>query len=124
VIIPPSCIFSPGCWTHQEDFPGAAHGAETRYAFNTLGSLTRLGLSIGVFGNRLSASDYRYADMVSRYWVQFAKTGNPNGDGRPGWPRATAGNDLLLEFGQTAPVVRRNFRSRRQAFWNEHFDAG
>ena len=61
---------------------------------------------------------------VSRYWVQFAKTGNPNGDGRPGWPRATAGNDLLLEFGQTAPIVRRNFRSRRQTFWDGHFDAG
>ncbi len=62
--------------------------------------------------------------MVSRYWVQFAKSGNPNGEGRPGWPAATRGNDLLLEFGQTGPTVRRNFRQRRQKFWDAHFDAG
>jgi para-nitrobenzyl esterase len=109
---------------HQEDFPGAAHGAETRYAFKTLDSLKLLGSGVGVFGNHINARDHRYADMVSAYWVQFAKTGNPNGESRPGWPQASHGNDLLLEFSQDGPVVRRDFRNARQAFWNNVFDSG
>ncbi len=117
-------FFSRVLENHGEDFPGAAHGAETRYAFKTLDSLKLLGERIGVFGNRVSDSDHRYADIVSGYWVQFAKTGDPNGADRPGWPRASAGNDLLLEFSQTAPVLRRDFRQRRQSFWDAYFDAG
>ena len=109
---------------HQEDFPGAAHGAETRYAFKTLDSLKLLGDRIGVFGNRINERDYRYADMVSAYWVQFARTGNPNGEDRPGWPQASPDNDLLLEFSQHGPIVRRDFRQSRQAFWTKYFDAG
>lgn len=30
--------------------------------------------------------DYKVADMLSSYWVNFMKTGNPNGDGLPYWP--------------------------------------
>jgi len=109
---------------HQDELPGAAHGAEMRYAFKTLDSLTLLGGGIGDFGNRPNESDQRYSDMVSSYWVQFAKAGNPNATGLPGWPAASPGNDLLLEFAQTGAIVRRNFREERRDYWNAHFDAG
>ena len=109
---------------HQDELPGAAHGAEMRYAFRTLDSLTLLGDDIGDFGNRPNETDERYSEMVSAYWVQFAKTGDPNGTGLPGWPSATAGNDLLLEFGQTDVTVHRDFREKRRASWEAHFDAG
>ena len=42
----------------------------------------------------------------------------------PGWPAVTPGNDLLLEFGQQAPQVRRDFMSDRWRFFEAHFDAG
>ncbi len=76
------------------------------------------------FGYKVNDSDRAYADMVSGYWVQFAKTGDPNGDGRPGWPTASAGNEVLLDFGQTEPVVRRDFRKERRDFYNAFFDDG
>jgi len=109
---------------HQDELPGAAHGAEMRYAFKTLNSITRLNGGVGDYGNRPNDADERYSEMVSGYWVQFAKTGNPNGEGLPGWPAITPENDLLLEFGQTDVTVHRDFREERRAFWEAHFDSG
>ena len=80
--------------------------------------------AIGDFGFRVNDSDRAYADMVSGYWVQFAKTGDPNGDGRPGWPSASTGNDVMLDFGQTQPIVRRNFRKARRDFYFDLYDEG
>jgi len=36
---------------------------------------------------------------MGAYWVQFAKTGNPNGAGLPEWPRYQPDSDEYLEFG-------------------------
>ena len=36
--------------------------------------------------------------MTHRYWVNFAKTGNPNGAGLPNWPRHEAGKDQTFDF--------------------------
>lgn len=111
---------------HQGDFYGAAHGVETRYAFNTMDTFALIANaeSIGVFGYRINQSDRDYATMVSRYWVQFAKTGDPNVTGQPGWPSASPGNDLMLDFAQTEPIARRDFRKQRQEFFDAYFDAG
>ncbi len=111
---------------HEGDYYGAAHGAETRYVFGTLDGLRQLAdqRQPGVFGYRVGDADRAYAGLVRSYWVQFARSGDPNGDGRPGWPANTPGNDLLLEFGQQTSSVRRDFRRERQQFWERHFEGG
>ena len=38
--------------------------------------------------------------MMMNYWVQFAKTGNPNSEGLPYWPPFGEG-DAYMELGDT-----------------------
>jgi para-nitrobenzyl esterase len=66
-------------------FLGAHHGAEIAY----------------VMGNRKLTHDFTSIDtQISRdlagYWVQFAATGNPNGEGRPEWPTYDKAADRCL----------------------------
>ncbi|MCW5571635.1 MAG: carboxylesterase family protein, partial [Steroidobacteraceae bacterium] len=54
-----------------------------------------------------SAADRRMAEIVTNYWVNFAKHGDPNGPGLPAWPRYERRSDRLLdlspEIGVAAP---------------------
>jgi para-nitrobenzyl esterase len=53
------------------------------------------------------------ASAVNRYWVNFAKTGDPNGPGLPRWPAYSVAGDELMEFTNSGPVVARNFARER-----------
>jgi para-nitrobenzyl esterase len=80
--------------------PGVMHGGEIPYVFDHM---------TGLLAKAASADDQEMARTVSGYWVQFAKTGNPNGDTRPKWPAYAAAGDEWLELG--APIaVRAKFR--------------
>jgi carboxylesterase type B len=49
---------------------------------------------------------------MSDYWVAFATTGDPNGDGRPRWPVYDATSDSYLELGSVVQA-KAAFRQAR-----------
>ena len=72
---------------------GAHHAAELGYVFNTYAG----------FGPRVepAAEDLELGAAMIDYWSQFAKTGDPNGNGRPSWPTFEPGSEAYLELGNT-----------------------
>jgi para-nitrobenzyl esterase len=67
---------------------GAFHGGEIVYALDNLPFLHRPWEEV----------DHQLATVMSSYWVNFAKTGDPNADGLPQWPayRSTDKKEILL----------------------------
>ena len=68
---------------------GAPHGGEIAYVFGTL--------TPGP-GGTLTPEDQAVSRMAQRYWVNFARTGDPNGAGLPTWPRHDPSKDLIFDF--------------------------
>jgi para-nitrobenzyl esterase len=78
----------------QEMFrTGTPHGGEIAFVFGTVGT--------GGFGPPPpppTAQDQAVSRMAQSYWVNFARTGDPNGAGLPAWPRYDPSKDLIFDF--------------------------
>ncbi len=73
---------------------GMPHGVDVPYVFQTLDPNDK----------NLGEDDFRISEIVSTYWTNFAKSGDPNGPGVPSWPEYTLDNRKLMYFNDEAFV--------------------
>ena len=74
----------------DSDRYGAFHAAEIGYVFG----------NVDLFDAVPTAADRALSDQMATIWTQFARTGNPNGEGLPEWPAYTRENEAYMEFGE------------------------
>ena len=74
---------------------GAYHSGELAYVFG----------NTGLVGLDWTDWDHELARVITRYWTNFARTGDPNGEGLPAWPRYERATDRSIEFGAEVRVV-------------------
>ena len=70
---------------------GASHAAEIPFVFRNLGGR----------GGAPTPEDTALSDLMSSYWVNFAKSGDPNGSGLPAWPAFNTKEMRAMVFDQT-----------------------
>ena len=80
---------------------GAGHGSEIAYVFKNLGAP----LIPGATATAPRPEDIAMSDLMSSYWTNFAKNGDPNGAGLPAWPVFGAANQQAMIF-DTNPGAR------------------
>ena len=88
-------------WDHTLPGPdadqyGAFHTGEVPYVMNTL----------NMCQNRtFTGADYKIADMMSSYWANFIRTGDPNGKGLAHWASTAEKPETTMELGdKNAPI--------------------
>ena len=75
-------------WPEYPQF-GAFHTGEVPYVFNNLKMLDR----------PWTAVDTLAADRISSYWVNFVKTGDPDGKGLPEWRSFSSNEKTVMRLG-------------------------
>jgi para-nitrobenzyl esterase len=73
---------------------GAYHGTEIPYVFDMHDDWLPT-----------DAADREVTDAVMDYWIQFARTGDPNQPGRPEWPQYTRENPMIMEIGDNIGAI-------------------
>lgn len=104
-------------FTHKHTVPqiaglGSYHGMELFYVFNTwenalLGS-----------GPLFKSQDDSVQTAMLKYWVNFAATGNPNGNGLVNWPQYQAPTDCYLELKATPNGSQCGLRTAESDLWD------
>lgn len=73
-----------GCW----------HSGEMIYCFGNIPAVS------SVFDD----TDRALSDTMVRFWLNYIRTGDPNGEGIPSWERSTT-SDRLFEFGNSVGTI-------------------
>lgn len=98
-------------------FPyGASHASEIQYLF-PFASPSGVGLNLPQ--TPLDTNQQRLSERMVGYWTEFAKSGDPNREGHPHWPRFHRDRQVMLSLVPPMPATETNFATIHQCdFWD------
>jgi para-nitrobenzyl esterase len=79
------------CFENAADKLGAFHTSEIPYVFGSLAARPW----------NWRPADHHLSVAMGAYWINFARTGDPNGPGLPGWPRFDTETAQVQRFAET-----------------------
>ena len=87
------------CFDQHPEYPadspragyGSPHGADVSYVFQHLNTSNP----------QITKSDLAISEAMATYWTNFAKRGDPNGEGVPAWPAFSDAKPVVMYFAQT-----------------------
>ena len=90
---------------------GTLHGFEIPFTIDVPAGL--------VGPAKVTPTDKVMADIASGYWVQFGLSGDPNGGGRPVWPRYDPVLDRIIHFTNSGVIIGTDALKPRLDFWQK-----
>lgn len=94
---------------------GCLHAMEIPFTLNVPAALV---------GDTVTPTDKLMGELASAYWVQFGKTGDPNGGGRPTWPRHDVAVDRLIHFTNSGVIIGTDPLKARIDLWQRVWSPG
>jgi para-nitrobenzyl esterase len=70
---------------------GSPHGQDVAYVFQHLSATNP----------QLTKADHDISEAMATYWTNFAKRGDPNGEGVPAWPAYSDENRVVMHYHKT-----------------------
>jgi para-nitrobenzyl esterase len=89
---------------------GANHAAEISYVFGNLGTMGPMGAKSD------SPEDKALSELIRSYWINFARTGDPNGEGLPEWPALDDKEQMVMCFDGESGAIKHPNLDKIMAF--------
>jgi para-nitrobenzyl esterase len=90
----------------------AYHSSEIPYVFGALDIMK---------GYAWRPEDYKMSELMQKYWSNFAKTGDPNGEGLPKWPTYKGDSGWQVMHLTPEPMAQPDANRDRYLFLNQQW---
>ena len=84
-------------FTKENGYHATYHSGEMVYCYGNIARQNR--------PYAYNDSDYKLQNIMLNYWVNFAKSGNPNGEGLPTWNEYQNNGDKVMELGSNVGPI-------------------